>query len=162
MEQYLFLVKKNLTMENKSTEILNDLVLINNDRIVGYEKAVKELKDEDEDLKYLFLEMIDESRNYKMALATEIIAEGNDAQSGTTNSGKIYRVWMDVKAMFSGHNRKAILSNCEFGEQAAQNAYKMALDHENLPAYLRVMIEEQKYNLSASLNQIKTLATSED
>lgn len=149
-------------MENKSTEILNDLVLINNDRIVGYEKAVKELKDEDEDLKYLFLEMIDESRNYKMALATEIIAEGNDAQSGTTNSGKIYRVWMDVKAMFSGHNRKAILSNCEFGEQAAQNAYKMALDHENLPAYLRVMIEEQKYNLSASLNQIKTLATSED
>lgn len=158
----MFLTKKNLTMENKITEILNDLVLINNDRIVGYEKAVKELKDEDEDLKYLFLEMIDESRNHKMALATEIIADGEDAKSGTTNSGKIYRTWMDVKAMFSGHDRKAILSNCEFGEQAAQSAYKMALEDEDLPAYLRVMIEEQKYELNASLNQIKALSDSED
>ncbi|TAH02344.1 MAG: PA2169 family four-helix-bundle protein [Sphingobacteriales bacterium] len=149
-------------MENKSLEILNDLVLINNDRINGYEKALKELKDEDEDLKYLFLEMIDESRNYKMTLATEIIAGGEDAESGTTNSGKIYRMWMDVKAMFSGHDREAILSNCEFGEQAAQNAYKMALDHDNLPAYLRVMIEEQKYELNASLKQIKALSASDN
>ena len=32
-------------------EVLNDLVLINNDRIEGYERAVKELKEEDHDLK---------------------------------------------------------------------------------------------------------------
>ena len=75
MEQYLPLMWQNPTntMETTSKEILNDLILINNDRIVGYEKAMHELKEEDADLKILFLDMIDESRNYKMELATEVI-----------------------------------------------------------------------------------------
>ena len=144
-------------METTSKEILNDLILINNDRIVGYEKAMHELKEEDADLKTLFLDMIDESRNYKMELATEVIAGGEDADTGTTNAGKIYRIWMDVRAAFTGHDRKAILSNCEFGEDAAQKAYKMALDSDNLPAYLRVMLEEQKQSLKLSRDQIKAL-----
>ena len=144
-------------METTSKEILNDLILINNDRIVGYEKAMHELKEEDADLKTLFLDMIDESRNYKMELATEVIAGGEDADTGTTNAGKIYRIWMDVRAAFTGHDRKAILSNCEFGEDAAQKAYKMALDSDNLPAYLRVMLEEQKQSLKLSSDQIKAL-----
>ena len=144
-------------METTSKEILNDLILINNDRIVGYEKAMHELKEEDADLKILFLDMIDESRNYKMELATEVIAGGEDADNGTTNAGKIYRIWMDVRAAFTGHDRKAILSNCEFGEDAAQKAYKMALDSDNLPAYLRVMLEEQKQSLKLSRDQIKAL-----
>lgn len=144
-------------METTSKEILNDLILINNDRIVGYEKAMHELKEEDADLKILFLDMIDESRNYKMELATEVIAGGEDADTGTTNAGKIYRIWMDVRAAFTGHDRKAILSNCEFGEDAAQKAYKMALDSDNLPAYLRVMLEEQKQSLKLSRDQIKAL-----
>ncbi len=38
----------------ESAEILNDLVKINNDRIEGYEKAIANLNDEDQDLKSLF------------------------------------------------------------------------------------------------------------
>ena len=40
-------------MENTkaAVEVLNDLIQINNDRIAGYERALKELKDGDEDLK---------------------------------------------------------------------------------------------------------------
>ncbi len=43
---------------------------------------------------------------------------------GTTEMGKIYRAWMDVKAVFTGENRHTILSNCEAGEDATQKAYK--------------------------------------
>ena len=115
-------------METKeTTTILNDLIQINNDRIEGYERAIKELKDEDHDLKALFAQMIGESHQYKLTLASEVAASGEDIDTGTTNSGKIYRVWMDVKAAFTGHDRKSILENCEFGEDAAQKAYKMAL-----------------------------------
>ena len=35
-------------------DVLNDLVMINNDRITGYQRAVKELKPGDADLKSLF------------------------------------------------------------------------------------------------------------
>ena len=62
MKQYL-LSNENIIMETTAmtSEVLNDLIQINNDRIEGYEKALKELKDEDADLKDLFISMIDES-----------------------------------------------------------------------------------------------------
>lgn len=142
---------------SKDTEILNDLIQINNDRVVGYEKAIEELQTEDADLKSLFVKMIGESHQYKMALATEVQVLGEEAEQGTTASGKIYRVWMDVKAVFTGHDRKTILNNCEFGEDAAQKAYKMALDEEDLSANLRALITEQKASLRISHDEIKAL-----
>lgn len=139
-----------------TAEILNDLVQINNDRIVGYERAIEELKPEDADLKSVFLQMIDESRKLKMVLGTEVQQMGEDIEEGTTNSGKIYRIWMDVKATFTGHDRKTILNNCEFGEDAAQNAYRMALKEE-LPASIRSLITEQQSQLKISHDKIKAM-----
>lgn len=143
-----------------TAEVLNDLVQINNDRIEGYQKARNELKDEDADLKSLFLNMIEESQKYKMALATEVSAAGEDIETGTTTSGKIYRGWMDVKALFTGHDRKTVLNNCEFGEDAAQNAYKMALEEE-LPSNVRELISDQKASLRRSHDEIKRLRDSQ-
>jgi uncharacterized protein (TIGR02284 family) len=139
------------------TETLNDLIQINNDRIVGYEKAIDELKPEDTDLKALFARMIGESHKIKLALATEIQVLGGDADTGTTNSGKLYRAWMDVKAVFTGHDRKTILDNCENGEDAAQVAYKNALAEEGLSANLRALFTEQKAQLRLSHDEIKAL-----
>ncbi len=147
----------------ETTTILNDLVEINNDRIIGYEKAIEELKDGDHDLKTLFAGMIDESRQARMALGKEIQGLGGEMEKGdaTTNSGKIYKAWMDVKAVFTGHNRHTVLSNCEFGEDAAQKAYKMALADEHLPAYLKEMLEQQKQTFKASHDEIKALRDQE-
>lgn len=140
-----------------NTEILNDLIQINNDRVAGYEKAIAELKPEDSDLKSLFVRMVGESHKYKMALATEVQAMGKDADQGTTTSGKIYRAWMDVKAAFTGHDRQTVLNNCEFGEDAAQKAYKMALEADDLSGNLRTLITEQKASLRVSHDEIKAL-----
>ncbi|TDO21438.1 PA2169 family four-helix-bundle protein [Pedobacter duraquae] len=140
-----------------NTETLNDLVQINNDRIEGYTKAIEELKAEDGDLKALFVKMIGESHKLKLALATEVEVLGQDVAEGTTNSGKIYRAWMDVKAVFTGHDRKTVLNNCEAGEDAAQKAYKSALEEDDLSANLRELITEQKAQLRASHDEIKAL-----
>lgn len=145
-------------METKeSTGVLNDLILINNDRIEGYQKAKEELKEGNEDLKALFTAMIGESHTLKLALATEVSVMGEDIEEGTTNSGKIYRVWMDLKAAFSGHDRKAVLENCEFGEDAAQKAYQMALGEDDLPGHIRTMLSDQKAILRVSHDKIKAL-----
>jgi uncharacterized protein (TIGR02284 family) len=149
-------------METKemTTTVLNDLVQINNDRIVGYETAVKELKDEDADLKVLFTGFIGDSHQFKMELAKEIAAAGQEVDKGTTYSGKIYRVWMDVKAVFSGNDRKTVLSNCEFGEDAAQKAYQMALEDEDLPFTIRSLISDQKQKLRMAHDKVKSLRDS--
>ncbi|WP_276091489.1 PA2169 family four-helix-bundle protein [Pedobacter sp. JY14-1] len=146
-------------MENNkaNADILNDLVQINNDRIAGYEKALKELRQEDDDLRPLFLEMIAQSHRLKSALVQEIQVNGEDASQGTTTYGKIYRGWMDLKAIFTGHDKETVLNNCEFGEDAAQKAYQMALDEDTLSANLRSLISYQKFELKGSHDEIKAL-----
>jgi uncharacterized protein (TIGR02284 family) len=101
--------------------------------------------------------MIAESHKIKIALATEVQVLGADVENGTTTGGKIYRAWMDVKAVFTGNDRHAVLANCETGEDAAQAAYKAALQHEGLPAYLREMLSEQQADLRSSHDEIRAL-----
>lgn len=138
--------------------ILNDLIRINHDRVVGYEKAIEELKDEDADLKALFQRYIGESRQYAQELTQEVNRVGGNPAEGTTNSGKIYRVWMDLKAAISGKDRKAILENCEFGEDAAQKAYDLALNADtDLEPSLRDLIVRQKATLRTGHDEVKRL-----
>jgi uncharacterized protein (TIGR02284 family) len=137
-------------------EVLNDLIRINNDRIVGYEKAADEARNIDVDLRAIFSRMADESRQYAAELTQEVVKFGGEPATGTTNSGKIYRVWMDVKATFTGSSRQAILENCEFGEDAAQRAYEMALkSDEELTSEVRQLIANQKSSLKTSHDVIK-------
>lgn len=143
--------------QETTTGILNDLIAIHNDRIAGYEKAKKELKAEDSDLERLFSGMIGESQDIRETLGAEVRASGGNVESGTTAAGKIYRAWMDVRAAFSGNDRKAVLANCEAGEDAAQNAYKMALKEESVPSYLREVLTSQMQSLRASHDEVKAL-----
>lgn len=138
--------------------ILNDLIQINNDRVVGYEKAIDELKTEDADLKMLFQRYTLESKQFTGELTQEVTRLGGDPTDSTTNSGKIYRVWMDLKAAISGKDRKTILDNCEFGEDAAQKAYDMALNADiDLEPTLRELIVRQKAQLRIGHDEVKRL-----
>ncbi|WP_121810501.1 PA2169 family four-helix-bundle protein [Mucilaginibacter kameinonensis] len=149
-------------MENTqaTVEILNDLIQINNDRIEGYQRASKDLKDGDTELKSLFTRLIGQSQGYKLALGTEVSAFGKDIETGTTTSGKIHRVWLDVKAAFTGHDTHDVLEECEFGEDAILKAYRTALEDENLPAYLRETISQQESELLDAHDEIKALRDS--
>ena len=147
-----------MTTKNDVATVINDLILINNDRIVGYEKAIDNLDEGDMDLKNIFEQMANQSRDYKNELADEVRKLGEAVSDGTTNSGKIYRTWMDIKATFSGDDRQTALNNCEFGEDAAQKAYKEALEDDDLNnGMISQIISKQKESLKASHDKIKAL-----
>ena len=136
--------------------VLNDLIRINNDRIEGYHKANNEARDVDADLRAIFTRMADESREYVAELIQEVVKLGGEPATGTTASGKIYRAWMDVKATFTGHDRESVLAACEFGEDAAQKAYKSALESDaEMTADVRQLIANQKSSLKTSHDVIK-------
>jgi uncharacterized protein (TIGR02284 family) len=144
--------------DEKTAEVLNDLITINNDRIAGYERAENETSDKDSDLKALFRQMAAESRSYVTDLSKYVAAAGDTPSDKTMLSGKIYRAWMDVKATFSGKDRKAILASCEFGEDAAQKAYDSALSSDaELQTEVRQLIMDQKTSLKKSHDRIKAL-----
>ncbi len=145
-----------MATNEKLIEVLNDLIQINTDRVTGYEKAATETKDIDIDLQTIFNKMADESRKYKTDLSQEVTRLGGTPAEGRTGLGTIYQVWMDVKATFTGHDRQSALEACEYGEDAAQKAYRNALSSDaEIYADTRQLITSQQSSLKTSHDIIK-------
>lgn len=139
----------------ETIEILNDLIEINNDRIEAYKLALKDLKEEDKALSPLFNRMIDESKRNIIVLSKEVDILGGEAENGTSLEGKIYRAWMNVRIAFAGKTKHHILQNCEINEDASLDAYRSAMQCEDLSGYLREIISDQLDALLHSHDSIK-------
>lgn len=141
----------------KSIDILNSLIQINNDRIEGYETASKEA--DETDLKTLFSHFTETSLKCKAELVAEVKRLGGKPTEGTTTSGKLYRVWMDLKSAVTGSDRKAIINSCEYGEEAALETYSDAVSNsEDLSSEQLMMIKEQHAAIQANYQKIKSLS----
>jgi uncharacterized protein (TIGR02284 family) len=145
------------TISVETIEILNDLIEINNDRIQAYKLALKDLKTGDQVLSPLFLKMIDESEKNNRILTREVDILGGEAERGTSLEGKIYRAWMNVRTTFTGKTKHHILQNCEINEDASLEAYRTAIQCEELSGYLREMISDQLDGLLHSHDSIKRI-----
>ena len=149
--------------QDELVSVLNDLIQINNDRVVGYLKAADESKDVDVDLKATFSAMADQSRKYGAELTQEVGRLGGEATTDTTTSGKVYRVWMNLKAAITGKDRESILGSCEYGEDVAQRAYGSALESDAyMTTEIRQLISSQKSDLKESHDLIKKYRDAHD
>lgn len=143
---------------SNQTEVINDLLRINLDRVEGYEKAASQTRDEDQDLRRIFQAMANQSQEFAGELRKHVYQDGGQPENNTTTAGKLYRTWMDLKIAFTGKDRKAILSSCEFGEDAALKAYRTALKDPDMSSPdLRMVLTEQETKLRAAHDQIKQL-----
>jgi uncharacterized protein (TIGR02284 family) len=145
-------------MEQHAADTLNDLILINNDRIKGYEQVLKNLKPEDRDLEIPFLQLEAQSRHFNDQLTKLVLDSGLPPETGTSVSGRLHRRWMDIKATFSGNSRESLLIECERGEDASKEAYGDALHEDNMlnDLQLNVIATQAAQQLSGH-DQIKAL-----
>jgi uncharacterized protein (TIGR02284 family) len=143
--------------KEKSIDVLNSLIEINNDRIEGYDTASKET--EDTDLKMLFAELSKTSQKSKAELLSELSKLGGNPIEGTKTTGKLYRAWMDIKSALTGKDRKAILNSCEFGEDVAVDTYRKALQDnmQDLSSEQNTMINAQYAAIKADHNKVRNL-----
>ena len=141
----------------KTIDVLNELIIINNDRIEGYQTASDET--EEQELKTLFSQFISTSQNCKRELASEVNRLGGEIAEGTKNTGKFFRVWMDVKAAITGKDRKAILDSCEYGEDVAIDTYEKALkdDLSELSSEQQNMLRAQHSLIKADHDEVKSM-----
>ncbi|OYD42218.1 PA2169 family four-helix-bundle protein [Sphingobacterium cellulitidis] len=124
-------------MENidKKIDIVNQAVEINNDRIKGYEKAVEIAGESNlRELQALFRQYIDQSRQFIIELSPYLEQFGEEPTEDTKFSGKIFRIWMDIKSAMSPSINQAILECCEKGEDEFKETYKKLLS-ESLDDY---------------------------
>jgi uncharacterized protein (TIGR02284 family) len=143
-------------MNKELINVLNDLIRINHDRTEGYQKAANELKATDIDLKTMFTNMASTSSQFSTELKTLVATLGGEPAADSTQSGKIYRTWMDIRSSFSANERKSVLELCEFGEDAALRAYKEALESDaEMTAEVRQVVLEQQANIRKAHDVVK-------
>ncbi len=143
--------------KEKTIEVLNSLITINNDRIEGYETAANET--DEMDLKNLFGKLSATSVKCRQALKSEVTKLGGTPAEGTKTTGKFFRVWMDVKAALTGKDRKAILNSCEYGEDQAVATYNDALKNNlaDLSAEQQTMVKTQRDLIKSDHDNVKSM-----
>jgi len=142
----------------KTIDVLNDLIKINNDRVAGFEKAGEDLDYEDRGLQSIFSKLADDSRGYSAELSALARQYGTDTEEGTSVSGALHRAWLDVKSTFTGNDLERILDECERGEDAIKAAYVSALeDGIELPYEVVQVISRQQEGIIEGHNMIKSL-----
>lgn len=144
----------------KTNTAVRDLIIINNDRTEGYKTAATETKEAD--LQALFNRLSEQSRGFASELKQFITDSDEMPKSDETkNTGKLYRVWMDVKAAITANDRKTVLSSCEFGEDRAKLTYNEVLeDTEGLSSNVVSIITRQKAELQKAHDEVKALRDS--
>jgi len=149
-----------MTTQEKTSAVITDLIVINNDRYEGYKTASEETKESD--LKELFNKYSAQSNGFAGELRSFVPAGEDQPKSDETkNTGKLYRTWMDLKAAVTAGNRKAILASCEFGEDAAKKHYEDALENANeIPSEALEIVRKQKEELQKAHDRIKALRDS--
>ena len=137
------------------SSILKDLIVANNNRVKGYEKAVDETTTVDMDLHAIFNSMANDSRRYVSDLTHEVIFLGGESAT-TTHPEKILREWMSGTKPFTKSDRQTILSSCDCGEEATQNAYTEALSsYVVIDNKIRKMLNDQQASLKMAHSLIK-------
>ena len=141
---------------NERVDELNKLVVVNNDRINGYQKAAEETKDPD--LKMLFDQYSQQSSRFKMELAEEIASLGGQVNEDTSASGDLYRTWMDVRQAMARNDKKAVLKSCEYGEDVALKTYENVLGNGTpFSPGCQIRVENQRAELRDAHDSIKSL-----
>ncbi|HZV68493.1 MAG TPA: PA2169 family four-helix-bundle protein [Saprospiraceae bacterium] len=144
---------------DNSINVLNSLIVINNDRISGYQTAIDET--DDQDLKIAFAQFVQTSSECKNELVKAVNSLGGTPEDGTRIDGKIYRAWMDFKAMVTGKDRKAILNSCEYGEDVAVNSYERAMKDPNLSSEHNSLISNQYAQIKEDHDTVKSMRDAE-
>ena len=146
--------------KQKSIDVLNKLIEINNDRIEGYETASKETNRDD--LLNLFSGFIQASKKCKTELIWEVEKLGGIPTGGTKITGIFFRAWMEVKAALTLDDRKAVLDSCEFGEDAAVKTYTDVIsnDLDVLTPQQQALVKSQHLIIKTGHDKIKNLRDS--
>lgn len=138
----------------KNIEILESLISTLEDGRLGYTEAAE--KCEDTQLKDIFLSNARHRSLMVVRLQDEINKLGKSTDATDDLLGAAHRVWLDIKAAFTGSDSEAIIEACEAGEEYATNKFREALNEKELFSSLHAVISSQLREIERDLEKIKS------
>mgnify|MGYP003438934887 FL=1 len=139
----------------KSAQALYDLIQINLDRIVDYEKA--SMQTMAQDLKSIFTGIALQSRNFSDELKRILRMNGDEPDEGASLRGKIYNAWKEIRSKINGDKNNSLLTLCKQWEVEIQKLYDSLLNKYDIATDMREIIENQKKQIVTSFNKLKNI-----
>lgn len=138
-------------------DVLNDLLESSRDGEYGFNACAEHANSQQ--LKNVFERHARECSAAAVELEHEIRRLGGEPASGGTMAGALHRGWVSVKTALTIRDDKAVLEECERGEDAAVARYRKALKN-GLPAQVRTLVERQAQGAQRNHDEVKALRDS--
>ncbi len=130
-----------MATDNKDvTSVLNDLIETCKDGEQGFRTAADKAKDSS--LKSLFSKYSSQRAGYVQELQSAVQEMGGDPVTSGHVAATMHRGWINLKEALSKDEDKALIFECESGEDAAMKSYKDALS-KSLPANVLSLVQKQ-------------------
>jgi len=135
-------------------DVLKELIEVCSDGEYGFRACAEQAKRQD--LKSTLLARADDCRAGAQELAELVRQCGGTPQMHGSAMGALHRGWVAVKAALSSYDDKAVLEECERGEDNAKVRYRKALE-KPLPPHIKQVVERQMQGVMRNHDQIKML-----
>lgn len=133
---------------------LNDLIETSKDGEEGFLACAEDASDPH--LKTFFSNRAQRCAAAVIELQDLVRAYGGEPESSGGLGGALHRRWIDIKALVTGKDDKAILNECERGEDVAVANYRRALE-KNLPEEVRAVVERQYQGVLQNHDEVRSL-----
>lgn len=135
-------------------DVLRDLVECSKDGEYGFRESAEQV--ERPDLKTTLLQRADDCRSAAQELNDLIRQCGGNVEEHGSAMGAMHRGWVAVKATLSTYDDKAVMEECERGEDNAKARYRKALE-KPLPPHIKQVVERQMQGVQRNHDQMKML-----
>ncbi|MGP1630107.1 MAG: PA2169 family four-helix-bundle protein [Giesbergeria sp.] len=143
------------SMDNDDVvDVLNDLLETSRDGEYGFRTSAEHA--DSAEVKTLLLRRASECASAVAELEQAIRQRGGKPADGGTMIGSMHRGWVAVKTAFSSMDDKAVLQECERGEDSAVASYRKALKR-SLPADARALVERQAAGAQRNHDEVKAM-----
>lgn len=140
-----------------TARVLNGLIQTCKDGEAGFLTCAKAVLSPQ--LQELFEARAEECAASAEKLQGLVLELGDIPEESTSAGGDLHRRWIDFKALVTGQNEKAILDECERGEDVAMEHYQKALD-EPLPPAIREIVQLQYAGVIRNHGKVRALRDS--
>ncbi|HET7603032.1 MAG TPA: PA2169 family four-helix-bundle protein [Gemmatimonadales bacterium] len=137
-----------------AVDVLNQLLETARDGEKGFNEAAEST--DNPDLRATLQGFAAQRAAFVTELTQLIRSVGGDPHESGHVAGALHRGWMNVKEAFSKREDKAILEECERGEDYAKKSFTEALD-EPLPENVRTVVQRMASEVKMAHDRVRGL-----
>jgi uncharacterized protein (TIGR02284 family) len=144
-----------MAQQKEIISTINGLIETLKDGQEGFKQAAEAVKDPQ--LKSLFRDYSQQRSRFVNELQTQARSLGETEPEKTSSAaGAMHRAWINIKSAVTSGDDKAILAECERGEDSAVSEFEKAME-DDLTSPVREIISRQYSEIKSAHDRVKQL-----